>query len=100
MSRMARRGQIAAHPPSQVAADREAEPCPLATRPSFGGHLHEGLEHALELVRGYADPRIPDPQDDVTAIGLEVRRNADGAPGGRELDGIGEEVEHDLLELL
>lgn len=91
----------AAHESDQLAADGQAE---AGTAEAAGGrvvHLDEGFEDVRHGFRGNADAGILDGDaDERTALAGGAgggSQNADLA-GGRELEGIGGEVDDDLAE--
>lgn len=56
---------------------------------------HEGLENFADVLGGDADAGIGD-SDQRRAVGAGSRADSNGAARGRELDGIGEQVDEDL----
>ncbi len=79
-----------------AAADGEAE-AGAALLASVGGlDLLEAVEDGVELVGGDAAAFVDDLEEDGVGGGLGV--NADGGGGGRELDGVGEEIGEDLKD--
>ena len=91
---------IAAHHFCQTPGQRqpEAGAAELAAHGDIG--LGEGLEQAGEAFLGETDTRIfdVDPQADAICLtGLQADAHLDPAGGG-ELDGIGQQVEQDLLD--
>ena len=59
--------------------------------------LHEGLEKLLEVLRRDADAGVPDGEDDLALAGRDLE--AEFAAARRELAGVAEQVDEDLLEL-
>src|SRR5690242_1451170 len=89
---------LAMHGASQIAADGEAESSTLVGARAARLELHERLEDTIELVRGDADAGVGDVQPN--EVLLYVATHRDPALGLTELDGIREQVEQDLTDLL
>ena len=86
----------------ELAHEREAD----ARAPAAAGrralHLVEPVEHALDLVVRDPDPGVLDRADEAIAAHAAAHRHGAGArlrPVG-EPDGVREEVQHDLLQLV
>src|SRR5260221_8887999 len=75
---------------------RQAEPRALVLAGEAAVDLAEGAQRGFEIVRGDADAGVLDRQAEPVRVVAGADRDA--AAGGGELDGIGQQVEQDLLE--
>ena len=91
----ARRGEPSAHQLREVPADRQAEPGAPETTRGGGICLLERLREALQVGRIDADSGVGDPEDQLVALRAREQRDL---PGRGELDGVGEQVQEDLLQ--
>src|SRR5207249_8135347 len=83
----------------EIVTDRQAEAGALEARRSRGAvYLHEWIEDDAKLVGGNAAPCVRDPDTDRVFDCLA--REGNRTPRIRELDGVGQQVEHDLLQPL
>src|SRR2546423_1935378 len=92
--------EIAVHRTGEIAADGEPQSGSMRARCQTAVELHEWLEDRFELVARYPNARVAD-----TNLHLAGRRDGRGrdanlAAGWRELHGVGEQIQDDLLELL
>src|ERR1051325_1899588 len=89
--------EIAAHPASQVTADRQTQPGALGddTGPR---KLHERLEDRLQLADGNPDARVVHPDFHLPLVARYGQRDA--AAWRRVLHGVRNEIENDLLCLV
>ena len=95
--RRARHREVASEQAGETPADREPEAGSTVLARVAAVHLPELLEDQLELVRGDADAGVRHGEGDV------VTPTGDGhgdRPLVRELDGVAQEVEKDLLDLV
>src|SRR6266849_4115857 len=86
----------ATHGVGESAADRQSESGAVAQgvpRPD----LNKRLEYGFQLVDGDSNAAVDDVNRDDIPLGFALERNA--ATERRELYGIGEEIQHDLLHL-
>ena len=63
------RGEVAPHPPREIATDREAEPRAFMRTRQVGTHLDERIENRVEFVGRDADAGVGDDDDRVFVIG-------------------------------
>lgn len=93
-------GDIAVHEANELAADGKAEACAAEAAGDRGVGLGEGLEEVGDLVFGEADAGVADGAAEGTAGVLSILKfNLDlNGAGGREFEGVAEEVEEDLLD--
>src|SRR6185503_6908404 len=89
---------IAAERSRQIAADREAQARALRPARERAPDLNEGLEDALELIRRDTYARVPNGQFHMISR-RAIAGEDDLAAGQRELHGVREEIEENLLNL-
>ena len=97
-ARGARHREVAPHAAREVAADREAEPRALLRARERRVHLHERLEHALEMLR--RDPPSGVGHADRHRVGVRDALERHLATRLGELHRVAQEIEHHLLQLL
>ena len=91
---LAGRADLAVVQPDELAHQRQADAAALAGARAGALDAVEALEQARQLVGGHPDTGVLDVQDRGVGGGLHAHRDP---PGGGELQGVGEQVEHDLL---
>lgn len=85
------------HGSSELSADRETEPCSLFGVGECSADLYEGGKYRFLLLRWNPEPSISHAQPYLVA--LVTTRDFDLPTRFCKLDGVGEEVEKDLLDL-
>ena len=80
----------------QFLRDGQAETDPLVVHLAAVVGLLEWLEQRGHVLRSHADPFVFDREPEIVVHPL--RRHTDRPPGMAELQGIGDEVDQDLLE--
>src|SRR5438045_9771561 len=82
---------------AQCPRDREPETGALVLPCQMAFDLLEWLEHPVKVLRGDADARVDDGDNELTAI-ANVGGDGDAAAGLGELDRIRQQGQQDLLE--
>ena len=90
--------EIAAHRAGKIAADRESETGSLMSRDEASLYLNERLEDRAQFLIIDPDSGVRD--RDADPIDVSLTRDRDRAAGIRELDGVGEQVQQNLTDLL
>src|SRR5690554_5681300 len=80
----------------EAVAQGESQARALGTAVQLDAHLREALQGTADLLAAHADATVLDLQED-PQLGAYFQPQADFSPRGRELDGIGQEIEQDLL---
>ncbi len=94
LARLAGEGKLRAVGLDQRLGERQAEAGALHLA-ALGHDAAEGFERVTKLVLGHADAGVLDPQLQF-ALGRDRRRQRHLPPGIGELDGVRDEIEHDL----
>jgi glucose-1-phosphate thymidylyltransferase len=92
--------EVAAHAARQVAADGQPEPRALGGAREVGAHLHERLEDRSSLSAAMPMPVSRTRTRTRAAARRRASRDPRGRPRRRELDGVREQVEQHLPQLL